>query len=385
MVYDASRDSFVMYGGSKEENRLGDTWEFRDGDWAEIPADGGDPPPALTAHTMVYDLSRGREVLFGGQLGIFDASGELQTEFNGDIYEFDGVVWERIPVPDPRPEPRAAHAAVYDSRRGRMWVFGGRKKINTLEMELLNDTWYYDGSVPAWVRVESADAPTPRESCSMVYDASADRIYLSGGGFFRDRRSNETWVFDPGLNQWSQLPVSATPAARQNAAMAYTGDGKSVLFGGSRTDYAADRETWILEGEDWKRATTAGLPRARSGAILAAGPGPEEALLFGGSDPSRTFNDTWRLSYQPTPTVTPTSTATPAATPTPSTTPGLLFDLNGDMVVDGVDLFLMAADWQRGAVSAEKGASPAADMDGSGAVDAADLLLLIEAWSSRGD
>jgi hypothetical protein len=251
-------------------------------------------------------------------------------------------------------------------------------------MELLNDTWYYDGGVPAWVRVESASAPSPRESCSMVYDASDDRIYLYGGGFFQDRRTDETWAFDPAAGQWSRLPVSATPTARQNAAMAYTGEGKSVLFGGSRTNYVADRETWIFEGGEWTKASTAGLPRARAGAVLAAGPLPEEGLFFGGSDSERTFNDTWRLSFQPTPTVTATFSPTPTVTPTPTPPPGPVFDLSGDGAVDGADLFLMAVEWQR-ADSPGKPGVWTADVDGNGTMDAADLLLLMGAWTSRGD
>jgi len=76
LVYDPRRERTLLIGGSTwaEAPRVPEVWALRsDGaDWSkEDPANRGsgvDPPP-LVLPSVVYDSKRGRVVLFGGSLG----------------------------------------------------------------------------------------------------------------------------------------------------------------------------------------------------------------------------------------------------------------------------------------------------------------------------
>lgn len=377
IVCDTSREVYVLYGGTWNEYRLGDTWELSGTTWRRIALGEADSPPPLTAHAMVYDVSRDRTVLFGGQEGISDASGELQTVFNGEVYEFNGARWERVAVPEPRPAARAAQAMAYDSKRGYIWLFGGRKKIDTELMELLGDVWYYDGSIPAWQEVGSASGPSPRESSSLVYDASNDRLLLFGGGFFGSWRTGETWELNPASGTWRIIDSTAAPSSRQNAAMAYLGNGRSALFGGSRSTSQVNGETWTLDGSQWTRVWTSPSPGARAAAALAFDLDRREGILFGGYA-FENLNDTWRLAV-----VSPTATPTVVATPTATLEPSLPFDLTGDGRLDARDLFILSQQWAASAPAKQQSAGLTGDFTGDDQVDAGDLLFLIMAWAER--
>ena len=75
MVYDAGRETIVMFGGERAE-----TWEWDGATWTERTPPGS--PPPRTGHSLAYDEARARVVLHGGD----------QRE---DTWEWDGVSWER--------------------------------------------------------------------------------------------------------------------------------------------------------------------------------------------------------------------------------------------------------------------------------------------------
>ncbi|MFC2052593.1 kelch repeat-containing protein, partial [Chloroflexota bacterium] len=75
--------------------------------WTEVTPTSS--PPARYAHTMAYDSSRNRIVLFGGDKGGPDL---------GDTWEYDGTnqTWTEV-TPTSSPSARSSHAIVFDSNR----------------------------------------------------------------------------------------------------------------------------------------------------------------------------------------------------------------------------------------------------------------------------
>jgi hypothetical protein len=126
MAYDAERDRIVLFGGRDASGlELGDTWEWNGTNWILRTTSG---PPARADAAMVYDSSRGRCVLLGGSstVGLPDL----------DVWEWNGTVWTQPTLAGPGPAGRRGHTAAYDPSRGRIIVFGG-----DLGGSVANDHW----------------------------------------------------------------------------------------------------------------------------------------------------------------------------------------------------------------------------------------------------
>jgi hypothetical protein len=117
---------------------------------------------------------------------------------------------------------------------------------------------------------------------------------------------------------------------------------------------------------------------------------------FSGTLPDGEVEDYAIQILQPTSTPTPTPTETPTGTPTktptetptitPTPTPRFRFacsDINGDGIIDGLDLLLLIEDWHRGfnlaPVPTPK--HPCSDINGDELVDDEDLVWLMWDWS----
>src|SRR5262252_1416508 len=81
--------------------------------WTQRSAIG---PAPRASHAMAFDSKRGRVVLFGGR----SVEG---NHFFGDTWEWDGSYWTQLD--DVGPAPRINHAMAYDGARGVTLLFGG--------------------------------------------------------------------------------------------------------------------------------------------------------------------------------------------------------------------------------------------------------------------
>jgi len=139
MVYDAGRARTVLFGGCSQSTgckALSDTWEYDGRAWTEVTPGGS--PPARAHHAMAYDASRGRVVLFGG----WDAPSSLvDTNVHplGDTWEFDGTRWVAM-SPAKSPPATMLHSMTFDPSRNRVVMFGGASGAHDVA-----DTWEYDG------------------------------------------------------------------------------------------------------------------------------------------------------------------------------------------------------------------------------------------------
>jgi hypothetical protein len=242
MAYDSLRNKVVLFGGNRvlfgrspgENMFLNDTWEWNGKRWTQIMVVG---PSARAEAAAAFDSRRGRVVLFGGH----DRTGESGNRF-GDTWEWDGKRWMKIQTTGP--SPRNGAAQVFDSARGKVVLFGG-----STATEVSGETWEWDGK--HWI--ENRPARTQgRFNSVMAYD-TARRKVIRFGGRFAGRPVGDTWEYDG--KEWSMLS-STGPTARNHTAMVYDAKRRQiVLFGGHDLGVSEEvsvfGDTWELGKTDW--------------------------------------------------------------------------------------------------------------------------------------
>lgn len=155
LAFDAARGLTVALIGSA-------TWTWDGASWSQVMVAG---PTAARDSAMAYDAQRERIVRFGGYL---DGTGSSQID---ETWEWDGSSWT-LSSPHARPAARGGHAMAFDSRRGRIVLYGGYRH---------REVWEYDGIT--WVQRVTPTAPPGSFSNGLVYDALRDRMvfYASDG------------------------------------------------------------------------------------------------------------------------------------------------------------------------------------------------------------
>lgn len=241
IAYDAHRDRVVVHGGvaavfgGQDPTAYGDTWEWDGQNWRSVASEG---PGLRDHHAMVYDPVRRQTILFGGN----SPADSIATM--SDTWAWDGRTWRKLA--DVGPPGRATHRMVFDSRRGRVVLFGGWG-----EEGLLNDTWAWNGQT--WTRLAES-GPAPRFAARMAYDRERDRIVLFGGrgstGPGAAADFGDTWEFDG--TAWTQV-MSAGPAIRNVHEMVYDARRRQVLvFGGFHAPRRFD-DLWAFDGRGWQQ------------------------------------------------------------------------------------------------------------------------------------
>jgi hypothetical protein len=261
LAYDSSRELVVVFGGFGPSGFLNDTWEWNGNTWSDRTATFR--PQARRDHAMVYDELRGVVVLFGGSPSNF-----VQL---GDVWRWDGIIWSRVPPPNP--PPRSGHAMAFDGTHARAVLFGGRDASAAL-----SDTWEWDGRV--WIHRPSVTRPPARSLAAMAFDNERGRMVLFGGS---DGSTvfGDTWEWN-GLT-WIERTAASSPPARHSAAMAYdAAAGRVVLFGGEG-GAGAFADTWEWDGNAWVERTPLTSPPARAGHDMAYDEARGRVVLFHGT------------------------------------------------------------------------------------------------------
>jgi len=278
MVYDESRVRVVLFGGETLRAPFNDTWEWDGSHWTQM-ADMG--PGARFDHAMAYDVDRGHTLMFGGSgAAIF-----------GDTWAWNGDEWTQLV--DTGPTARAGTAVTYDRARSRVVLFGGAPSASPAPA---NDTWEWDGS--DWTQVEDT-GPSGRFRHAMAYDAQRSRVVLFGGTGTDGLGLSDTWEWDG--SEWTRL-ADFGPGPCLGASMAYKGDAVA-LFGGINSVNASPTvfaNTWQWDGAHWSLVQNIG-PGPRWRHALAYDANNSHIVLFGGlpvgpNDPNaadRVLGDTW--------------------------------------------------------------------------------------------
>jgi len=177
-------------------------------------------PSARYGSAMVYDPVLQKAIFFGG--GCQDADG---YELFNDMWLYDPTsnVWTEI-NPTVKQSARSSHSMVYDSINHKTILFGGWDDT----IGLMNDTWIYDSP---------ASSPDTRYWHGMVYDSNYHKVIVFGGrnAGAPGQALEDTWVFDPSNNEWTELLPSSHPSNRMDSSVIYDSNHqKTILFGGFR-------------------------------------------------------------------------------------------------------------------------------------------------------
>ena len=227
MAYDSTSGKVLLFGGRNGDTPLGDMWEWDDDGW-DGPISTPVAPSARYDAAMAYDSARQVVVLFGGKA----------TSREADTWEWDGEAWTDHGVGGP--SSRWQHAMAYHAHQGVVVLFGG---IDTgTPANLLNDTWVWNGGT--WTQLNPDPRPSPRGYATMAYDDERERIVLFGG-HDAEGVCGDTWEFTLEFDgvvwtgSWAEITApDPKPSARDAAAMAYDKTRlETILFGGYGQGY----------------------------------------------------------------------------------------------------------------------------------------------------
>jgi N-acetylneuraminic acid mutarotase len=353
MVYEPDSMQVILFGGAGASASLNDTWAYDPAanTWTELQP-GGSLPPARWAHAMVSDPPTGKVILFGGCADVMDPS-----SFLNDTWAYDPAAntWTELQPSSDLPTARNGHSMVYDPTGGKMILFAGQDG----ELNALDDTWTYDPAGNTWTTSLAATTATvaglpviylagpaydpangrvtffggwngvaingntcaynlatntwttlnpggskPTRRCGQVmeYDPASGRVIMWGGY----EPTIDTWAYDPAANAWTNLhPAGDAPSARNGARMVYDpSSGRMILFGGRVGETECLGDTWAYdpEGNTWMELhPTGSLPSPRDAYSMVYDPTSARMVLFGGRSydpvPETLYNDTW--AYDP--------------------------------------------------------------------------------------
>jgi hypothetical protein len=236
LVYDIESDRVIRFGGHWNTN---DTWayDYNTNTWTEM-ADG---PKYRMGYRMAYDAESDRCILFGG---LYWPPGVFNETY---AYDFNSDTWTKM-EPSVSPKGRNFHAMAYDPQADRVILFGGGNWDYDMD-----DTWAYDYNTDTWEEINPSDGTHPgiREGHAMVYNSAADQMLLYGGMLLwgGDAGGSETWSFDTSTSTWTLLEPDQTPGRRSLHAMAYDAlADRVILFGGQSTElFDFTNQTWVYD------------------------------------------------------------------------------------------------------------------------------------------
>jgi hypothetical protein len=225
-------------------------------------------PPPRYALSMAYDSARGVTVLYGGGVVVANVG---YVGF-GEVWEWNGAQWQQRttyqasnawhqvaggywqPLYGDMPAGRMQHAMAYDSRRGRVVMFGGRSAGPDNGDHEFNDTWEWDGL--RWY-FRGTNGPPAQFDHHMAYDPGRGVTVLWGGFGVSPA---QIWEWDG--NSWSFVSRTNSPATSYDqisAAMDYDTTLQQI-FVGPITDGFRLNHYWSWDGQDWQdRGTGFGL------------------------------------------------------------------------------------------------------------------------------
>jgi len=329
MAWDGARQVTVLFGGTRPPDsdpftidEYNDTWEWNGTDWVQVQLPS--VPLARQQHALAYDSQRGKVVMFGGTSGNLSGMGDDTDDYSGP------AGWSSLFTSGP--PPRARHAMVYDSFRGRMVLFGGASGSTQY-----GDTWELIVNGPTFTQRPLDTNTFPCATVSLTATATGvgplqyqwlrDGFPLSDEGRISGATTNKlvingVRVSDDGayqlavisacgtntsssarlkvLGTWVQQFPPLKPAGRFNTALTYDADRKvTVMFGGTTLNtfgaQVTSRETFEWDGNTWLLRAMSG-PTPRSGHTMVYDPDRKQLVLFGGSStgsPYDTLGDTW--------------------------------------------------------------------------------------------
>ncbi|MCI4350157.1 MAG: hypothetical protein L3K15_01400 [Thermoplasmata archaeon] len=293
MAYDPIDNYTVLFGGvppgQAVSATLGDTWVYAAGVWTNLTANLTAAPSMRYASSLAWDARDGYLVLFGGHLL------PANTVYN-DTWEFLHGAWTPL-TPTSAPAARWRAAMTYDVNDSYLLLFGGTGLTNTSAQITFNDTWAFAGG--QWTNLSSTTTghPLPRYRASMAYDARDKYAVLFGGCTSTASlcETGDTWIYTN--HSWTNKSSTLTTHPSARVYFGFTWDSAlkaDLLFGGSTSTTSGQQgDTWLFLNGTWSSLALATHPAARGYEALADDTGDGYLMLFGGTDYTTYYNDTW--------------------------------------------------------------------------------------------
>jgi hypothetical protein len=295
MTYDSDMDMVILFGGYDGAADLADTWTW-DPDtslWTLVTV-AGTVPSARDGHSMAYDPTTRRVVLFGG---LENDSGTLLND--SWTYDPGAHEWRELKPDGVIPSPRMGQSLVYDPVHNRLLLFGGMQEGEE------SNAWAYYPATNRWQQLESDGAVRHgRWFHSAVCDPANGKVFVYGG--ISEEEDNDLWAYDLESCTWTELAASENgPSPRFSQSMTLDSRlGRLLVFGGWEGDLPKRplRDLWAydLEAKTWTNLGQAGpVPEARASHGMVEDPVRHRLLLFGGVGDNAVLGDTWAYNMQP--------------------------------------------------------------------------------------
>ncbi|HYC58431.1 MAG TPA: kelch repeat-containing protein, partial [Thermoanaerobaculia bacterium] len=191
---------------------------------------GSNPSPRSGAR-LAWDTPNNVGVLFGG-IGPTDRGATEIQHDSAETWLWNGTRWLQR-FPETAPPPRSLHSMTYDTTRHRVVMFGGRvaPADKKLDPTYRNDTWVYSND--NWTHIESAENPAARQHTAMAYDRVRDRVVLYGGNILNVAEEkfdlfSDTWEFDG--TQWQQVIGGTTGPKVAKPLMEYDASRNQMIL-----------------------------------------------------------------------------------------------------------------------------------------------------------
>jgi hypothetical protein len=285
MVYDASNNFVLLYGGTDETMKSKpETWSynFDNNEWAKYNLDS--VPEIKWFHTMIYDPDIKQVVHTSGV--------NQMWRFNVSTPEWKRVIQLAGPV------TRSDYSLYYDTHENKIILFGGVIETSS-GGALVRDTWEYDSELNIWSEFPRNTKIGPLYGHSMIYDPVGKIGILVGGNNWDSGTSNTFWTFDYSSRNWTQIQTSNAPDIRYWHYSAFDPNRRQMLiFGGTSHLYAPWGDTWILDCNtfEWKEIKGTG-PSGRFLGRMVYNPHSDTIFLYGGQDgQTRALEDSWSFN-----------------------------------------------------------------------------------------
>jgi hypothetical protein len=235
-----------------------------------------DPGP-LTAARMAYDSKRGRILMYGGSNVVQSAA----------LWAITGAGWTSICTSCP-PGQRAGPGVAYDPIRDRLVVFGGAN----LGGEPV-DTWEYAADTNQWTQTATT-GPGQHAQGELYFDRARGKVILVGGINITSTPQLAAWSYD---GAWVDLQLANAPAAGGfGQAVTYDLDRAGALvLSGIGGAGAGDDGLYELDAS-WKPVCTTCSGTVRRDASIVFDRAMHTAWLINGTTGGGDLAGTWQLA-----------------------------------------------------------------------------------------
>lgn len=260
LVYDSTRDRFILFGGlDRDDDQYNDTWALSMNEggtpsqpqWKQL-SPTGTPPSVRRTHVAEFDSTANRMIVGLG----FDGS-DLSDWFELDFSGGEDGAWASLSITaDPSPiadgdgipDARAQASTAIDNANVKMYIFAGFGATR------FNDLWELDltdGS-EQWTELAEdgkSGSPSQRNDPAFIYDSTNTQL-VAFGGYTGSARLNDVWFWNIGGSAFvEQTGISGTPPSIRELAMSVYDDtnNRMIIYGGRNGTAASDVREDLFE------------------------------------------------------------------------------------------------------------------------------------------